>query len=216
MAIENEELMQQLQRIAVLSRRSRRAHAKHRLDGAQGDLGGEGCEGDRRDRGRCGCHHHHHHGHRDGRPAVAFDDPEATHGYGNHKCHGGSGRHGQNRVLAVLMMQDGTSQKDLAYLLGIRPQSLSEALAKLEESGMVERRHNEEDRRVVNVYLTDAGRSRALKVAEDRKKNAADVFSVLTDEEKDQLAAILGKLTAKLEEERAQKAAPRGDEADAE
>ncbi len=195
MAIENEELMQQLQRIAALSRRSRRAHMKRRSDEAQGE--------------RCGRHRH-------GRRTAAFDDPEATHGYGNHKCHGGSGRHGQNRVLAVLMMQDGTSQKDLAYLLGIRPQSLSEALAKLEESGMVERRHNEDDRRVVNVYLTEAGRSRATKVAEDRKKNAADVLSVLTDEEKEQLSAILGKLSAKLEEERAQKTSPRDEEAGAE
>ena len=197
MTVKNEELMQQLQRIAVLSRRSRRVHAKHR-GMEQGEHGSE-------DRRGCGCRHHPHHGHRDSRQAVAFDDPEAGHGYGNHKCHGGSGRHGQNRVLAVLMMQDGTSQKDLAYLLGIRPQSLSEALAKLEESGMVERRHNEDDKRVVNVYLTEAGRGRALKVAEDRKKSAADVFSVLSDEEKDQLSTILGKLSTKLEEELAEK-----------
>lgn len=197
MTIENEELLQQLQRIAVLSRRNRHVHARHRSEAQEGE----------RDRERCGCHHH-----RDGGKTVLDGDAEVTHGYGNHKCHGGSGRHGQNRVLAVLMMQDGTSQKDLAYLLGIRPQSLSEALARLEESGMIERRHNENDRRVVNVYLTDAGRGRARKVAEDRKKSAADVFSVLTDEEKDQLSAMLGKVSAKLEEDLAKKATPRGSE----
>lgn len=197
MTVENEELMQQLQRIAVLSRRSRRAHVKRRIEEQGGNQAHEGC----------GCNRH---GHRDSRQAVAFDDIEAGHGYGNHKCHGGSGRHGQNRVLAVLMMQDGTSQKDLAYLLGIRPQSLSEALDKLEESKMVERRHNENDKRVVNVYLTEAGRSRAGKVAEDRKKNAADVFSVLSDEEKDQLASSLGKIAAKLEEELSEKSASHG------
>ncbi len=189
MAIENEELMRQLQRIAGLSRRGRHAHMKHRPEGAPGEHGHEG-------RKHCGCRHHHH-GHGPDTPGG----PEAMHGHGGHRCHGGSGRHGQNRVLAALMMQDGTSQKDLAYLLGIRPQSLSEALAKLEESGMIERRHNEEDRRVVNVYLTDAGRDRALKAAEDRKRSAADIFSVLTEEEKDQLSAILGKLSGKLEEE---------------
>lgn len=197
MTIENEELMQQLQRIAVLSRRNRHVHAKHRSEAREGERGRE----------RCGCHHH-----RDGGKPALDGGAEVTHGYGNHKCHGGSGRHGQNRVLAVLMMQDGTSQKDLAYLLGIRPQSLSEALAKLEESDMIERRHNENDRRVVNVYLTDAGRDRARKVAEDRKKSAADVFSVLTDEEKDQLSAMLGKVSAKLEEDLAKKAAPREEE----
>lgn len=190
MAIDNEELMHQLQRASVLSRRSRRAHVKRRMD----EQGGEKRHGD-----RC-CH-----GHRSGRNAMAFGDIEATHGYGNHKCHGGSGRHGQNRVLAILMMQDGTSQKDLAYLLGIRPQSLSEALDKLEASELVVRRHNEEDKRVVNVFLTDAGRRRAEKVAEDRKKSAADVFSVLTEEEKEQFAAIMDKLIAKLDDDLSEK-----------
>jgi DNA-binding MarR family transcriptional regulator len=130
---------------------------------------------------------------------MAFDNPEATHGYGNHKGKGGSGRHGQNRILAALTMQEGLSQKDLAYLLGIRPQSLSQALAKLEEDGMITRKHNEEDARVINVYLTEAGRIRAAKVAEDRKKSAADIFSVLTDEEKDQLAGILAKLSESID-----------------
>ena len=200
MAIENEELLHQLQRAAILSRRSRRAHVKRRVD----EQGGE-----KRHAEGCGCHHH---GHRGGRQAMAFDDPDGAHGYGNHKCHGGSGRHGQNRVLAILMMQDGTSQKDLAYLLGIRPQSLSEALAKLEASELVFRKHNEEDKRVVNVYLTDAGRRRAEKVAEDRKKSAADVLSVLTDEEKEQFAAIMDKIIAKLDDDLSCKSRSKRDE----
>jgi DNA-binding MarR family transcriptional regulator len=98
-------------------------------------------------------------------------------------------------------MREGLSQKDLAYLLGIRPQSLTEALAHLEETGLVERRHNERDARVINVFLTDAGRERAAKVAEDRKKSAADVFSVLDEDEKEQLGVILDKLTVGLEEQ---------------
>lgn len=203
MTVENEELLHQLQRAAILSRRSRRAHVKRRIE----EQGGEGPDtGERGEKhsGRCGCHRH---GHRGSRQAMAFDDPTATHGYGNHKCHGGSGRHGQNRVLAILMMQDGTSQKDLAYLLGIRPQSLSEALDKLESSELVERRQNPDDHRVVNVYLTDAGRRRAEKVAEDRKKSAADVFSVLTDEEKEQFAAIMDKILAKLDDDLTNKSA---------
>ncbi len=189
MPLENEELMQMLQRAAVLSRRSRRAHVKRRI----GEQGGEG-------RGKS-CHAD---GHRGSRNAMAFDE-EATHGYGNHKCHGGSGRHGQNRVLAVLVLSDGMSQKDLAYILGIRPQSLSEALDKLEESKLVERRQNENDKRVMNVYLTEAGRVRASKVAEDRKKSANDVFGILTDEEKEQYASIMVKIITKLDADLSEK-----------
>jgi DNA-binding MarR family transcriptional regulator len=187
--VDNEELMEQLQRVAVLSRRGRRAQQKKRdISGSERTI--------KEDSKR---------GHRASRNAVAFGDIDAAHHYGNHKVHGGSGRHGQNRILAVLTLQEGISQKDLAYVLGIRPQSLGEALGKLEESGLVRREQNEADHRAVKVYLTDAGKGRAAKVAEDRKKTAADVFSVLTEEEKSQLTSIITKLTDSLEQQLAPK-----------
>jgi DNA-binding MarR family transcriptional regulator len=182
--------MEQLQRVAVLVRRGRRslvkgrkideAHSKRKIDGDK-------------------------EGHRSGRNALAFGDIDAAHHYGNHKVHGGSGRHGQNRVLAVLTLQEGINQKDLAYVLGIRPQSLGEALSKLEEAELIRREQSEADHRAVKVFLTEAGKERATKVAEDRKKTAADIFSVLSEEEKSQLAVIFGKLTTSLEEQFAEK-----------
>lgn len=184
MTVDNEELMQQLHRASVLMRRSRRAHVKNKVvetDSTQ----------------ECGCSHGHR-GHHGGHGVVAFDDPDAMHGYGNHKCHGGSGRHGQNRILAILAMSDGISQKDLAYLLGIRPQSLSEALDKLEESKLIERKHGSDDKRIVNIHLTETGHQRAGKVAEDRKENAASVFSVLTEDEKSQFSASMEKILTSL------------------
>ncbi len=184
MTVDDEELMQQLQRASILMRRSRRARVKNRVD-----------EPERSSERRCG---HGHKGHHDGRDTVAFDDPDAMHGYGNHTCHGGSGRHGQNRILAILAMGDGTSQKDLAYLLGIRPQSLSEALDKLEESKLIERRHGSDDKRIVNVHLTEAGLQRARRVAEDRKKAAASIFSVLSEDEKVQFSTSMEKILASL------------------
>jgi len=189
--VTNEELMEQLQRVSVLSRRSRRAKVKERIT----EEGGDSAHG----------HSEHHRsskpGHRTSRNAVAFGDTEASHSYGNHKCHGGSGRHGQNRILAVLALQEGINQKDLAYLLGIRPQSLGEALVKLEESGLIRKEQNADDHRSTNVFLTAEGKSRAKKVAEDRKKTAADVFQVLDEAEKEQLTGIFGKLSASLEEQ---------------
>ena len=195
MPYENEDLMHMLQRAAVLSRRSRRAHVKRRAD----EQGGESCCKASKD------------GHRGSRNAMAFDELDATHGYGNHKCHGGSGRHGQNRVLATLVLSDGLSQKDLAYLLGIRPQSLGEALDKLESSELIVRRQNEEDKRVMNVFLTEAGRVRAAKVAEDRKKSANDVFGILTDEEKEQYASIMTKIIAQLDADLSEKSSSKKD-----
>ena len=52
------------------------------------------------------------------------------------------------------------------------------------------------------MTLTDEGRARAAEIAERRALAAADLFAVLTDEEKDQLASILDKLGAELEKYR--------------
>jgi DNA-binding MarR family transcriptional regulator len=106
------------------------------------------------------------------------------------------------RVIAMVAMQEGISQKDLAFLLGIRPQTLGEMLQKLEEHGLIERQKSEEDGRVIEVRLTEQGRELAAEIAERRKLVAADLFAVLSEEEKEQLASILDKLTVELEKYR--------------
>ena len=88
------------------------------------------------------------------------------------------------------------------FLLGIRPQTLGEMLQKLEERGLVARKKSEADARAIEVTLTDEGRARAAEIAERRALAAADLFAVLTDEEKDQLASILDKLGTELEKYR--------------
>lgn len=65
---------------------------------------------------------------------------------------------GQGRILAMLQIQPEIATKDLAYLLGIRQQSLNELLNKLEKGSYVERRPSETDRRVMVVCLTEKGR----------------------------------------------------------
>ena len=105
----------------------------------------------------------------------------------------------QARVLSMLLMKEGQSQKDLAYLLGIRPQSLTETLAQLEEAGCIERRKNPNDGRVINVYLTEAGRKRAEEAVNNRKQRAEGAFSALDERDKEELARILTKLSDALE-----------------
>jgi MarR family transcriptional regulator for hemolysin len=55
---------------------------------------------------------------------------------------------------------DGPSQRELAELMRIEAPTLVRHLDKLEEQGLVERRRDDTDRRVVRVYPTAAGRSR--------------------------------------------------------
>ncbi len=217
MTIDNEQLLDELGRATMLARRTRQENAMrhhhahkgaHRVhpqpapypmtpseDGMPGAAAPERAEG-------CGCHGHAHgeasHGHG---PGQEHHHGHGCHGHGGHHgkggCHGGG--HGKRRVLAMLSMNEGISQKDLAFLLGIRPQSLSETLARLQEAEYIERRPDDADKRIMKVYLTDKGREHAQHCAQMHQAMAADVFSVLTEEEKDQLFTILNKLSQSLE-----------------
>ena len=100
---------------------------------------------------------------------------------------------GRGRVLAALRMQSPIPTRELAFLLDIRQQSLNELLKKLQADGLVERRPSEEDRRVMVVHLTQAGRGTPLGGAH------ADYLNVLTDEEATTLAGLLDKVIDSLE-----------------
>lgn len=96
---------------------------------------------------------------------------------------------GQGRVLKLLKLQPEISTRDLAYLLGIRQQSLNELLNKLEEKELVERKPSEEDKRVMIVHLTEKG-----KEAEQPQNESYDFFSVLSDEEQMAFSDYLDRL----------------------
>ena len=60
----------------------------------------------------------------------------------------------QKSVLARLEIQGPTTIADLARAEGVKPQSMSTALATLEELGLVERKPHPTDGRQVNIKLT--------------------------------------------------------------
>lgn len=115
----------------------------------------------------------------------------------NHRMHGpmGDPHRGQGRVLALLKMQPEISQKDLSYLLDMRPQSVGELLAKLERGGFIERTASEDDRRVINIKLTEEGRN-----ATKQQTNRQDFFDCLNGEEKAELGSYLNRIINGMEE----------------
>ena len=184
MAIDNEELLAKLVRTGMIMRH---------IDG----MGPHGHK-----------HGHHPQGFHEREGQEHPEQEEGGHGPGRHghgpEGHGhgkgqGPQRRGQARVLTMVSMKEGINQKDLAFLLGIRPQTLGEMLQKLEERGLVVRRKSQADGRAIEVSLTDEGRERAAEIAQRRAVAAADMFAVLSEEEKEQLAAILDKLGAELD-----------------
>ena len=110
------------------------------------------------------------------------------------------GRAGQRRLISILLEKDGIPQRELQDIVVVRSGSLSEVLGKLEASGLIERRESAEDRRRVCIYLTKEGRHLARETVNIRTVAIDEVFSCLTDVEKQQLGALVTRLNARFEE----------------
>ena len=96
---------------------------------------------------------------------------------------------GQGRILAMLKIQPEIATKELAYLLGIRQQSLNELLNKLEKNGYVERKPSENDKRVMIVHLTEKG-----KQLQQPETDYQSIFNCLLPEELQQLSQYLDRI----------------------
>lgn len=62
-------------------------------------------------------------------------------------------------ILYLLYGGDGATPGTLSQKLGVDAPTITGIVKRLEQSGLVERVHDREDRRVVKIYLTDEGRS---------------------------------------------------------
>lgn len=107
---------------------------------------------------------------------------------------------GYSRVLDVLSKNDGLSQRQIAEVLCIRPQSASEAIASMEGQGLIEKRVNEHDKRSSLIYITQAGRQRQIDLRNERVENARRMFETLNEQEKDTLLTLLNKVASTLQE----------------
>jgi MarR family transcriptional regulator for hemolysin len=104
-------------------------------------------------------------------------------------------------ILTALRGEQWRTQLQLARSLGIEGPTLTRHLDGLERAGLVERRRDPNDRRAVQVELTDAGiqlhsRLRGHVIAFDRQLREG-----LAQEELDRLRDILGKLEQNVRQE---------------
>lgn len=69
-------------------------------------------------------------------------------------------------VLSVLLIERERQLRpsDVAHILSVKPAALSQRLAKLEAKGMVERRGDDSDRRMVRLALTPVGQEQARRL----------------------------------------------------
>ncbi|WP_160560950.1 MarR family winged helix-turn-helix transcriptional regulator [Parablautia muri] len=106
------------------------------------------------------------------------------------------GKASQQRILIILDEVKTITQRDLTIRLGIQPGSASEILSKLENAGLIRRTISETDRRTANLSLTDEGRQMALDAARRRFERHEEMFSCLSEREKEELLSLFEKLNA--------------------
>lgn len=97
-------------------------------------------------------------------------------------------------LLSQLYKVDEINQSTLQKLVNIDSAAVTRHLKQLEASGMVKKRRNPEDNRVIFVSLTDEGRER---IVEYRKENTGFVKQMLhdfTSEEVDALSDMLRRM----------------------
>ena len=100
---------------------------------------------------------------------------------------------GQGRILSALRRMHSIPQKELGYILDIRPQSLGELLQKLEANGYIVRYRSKEDKRAMIVELTEKGETFQLQKPEYDK-----LFVALTKTERKTLQQSFDKIAEQL------------------
>lgn len=126
-----------------------------------------------------------------------------------HRHHHMKGNHqhspyrGQGRILSLLKMEPQMSQKKLSFLLGTRPQSIGELLSKLEQNGYITRKQSDEDRRSLDIELTEKGMEAAIsdENLQECEHKTNEVFSCLNEEEQKNLSNYLERVITSLQEE---------------
>jgi DNA-binding MarR family transcriptional regulator len=94
-------------------------------------------------------------------------------------------------VLSFLAETPGLANADLARRAFVTPQSMNEVLQQLESTGLVERRRNPTNARILNAYLTRSGARKRKAVNSQVRELEARLLSGLTSDERQALNRAL-------------------------
>lgn len=102
----------------------------------------------------------------------------------------------QVRALHVMMRssEEGARPSTIAERLHVMPRSATDVIDALVGKGLATRAPDPSDRRAVRIHLTDEGRRILAQADAARAEVHARAFSVLSDAERGQLAALLRKV----------------------
>jgi DNA-binding MarR family transcriptional regulator len=110
-------------------------------------------------------------------------------------------RHGRLKLLMILLKCKGdTTPASLAEKTGVTRATISGLLDGLEKDGLVTRQHDPDDRRLIRVSLTVAGKALLDKVRPVYSRWFTSLIEPLSETERTQLVYLLQKIQSRLAE----------------
>ncbi len=98
-------------------------------------------------------------------------------------------------ILNRLWENDGLSPSTLSQLSGLDASTVTGLLTRMENNELIIRRHSTDDRRAVNVYLTDKSTALKTDVLEEIERSNDQVLKDFTEEQIIALKAMLAELS---------------------
>jgi DNA-binding MarR family transcriptional regulator len=96
-------------------------------------------------------------------------------------------------TLNMLYQHPGTAQKELAEILEISPAAVSTAVREMESMGLIERKADEHDARLMRLYLSEEANQTVGENITHRHAAIAKLLSVLPIEEQQMIVSSLEK-----------------------
>lgn len=108
----------------------------------------------------------------------------------------------QTFILRYLDKHGSAKASDIAKMAGLSPGAVTQVCDELVRMGFVDRTRSNDDRRVVHIDITDAGRSELETVKRSRSERMLNLFTGLGAEDTDAFVRIIGRVVEMVEENR--------------
>lgn len=108
----------------------------------------------------------------------------------------------QMPLLMQLSRKEGMSQKEISENLHISAPTVAVSMKRLEKSGLIERKSDEQDQRRIRIYLTERGRELIEKAQRQVEKSEKIIFKGFSESERCLMKRFFDQMIANLEEDR--------------
>lgn len=100
----------------------------------------------------------------------------------------------QATLLCRLYEKDGMTQSEIGEQLSVQGATVTNMLQRMEESGLVTRRRDLDDNRLVRVYLTELGRESERAITDQFLKLESTVFEGISDDNRALFRRVLNQM----------------------